>query len=359
MERPGAPAFGRGGEPQVRTPVFDLMRDIMQPCIADAAMDEMSAERAAASGVPPREGRVFCLPQDIAAGYFWIYAEDSFAVSATDMTFLQDYRERCQHPRFVAIRYYRSGSYTIPGTEHTVTAPYLEGYVTRSPLWECICSADQPLRTIDIMLAPPFYERYLREVYRDEVFSAEEAFASIDGIADFPEMIVLLEQMAAYRGRGASARLFYRSKVEEAVALVVDKSRALAAHGLKGGVSREDVGRLSPEDRRAIERVRRHLDKDLAVQTNAAELAHIACMGQTKLRCAFKQACGCTIVEYRQRRRCERAAELLLVSDLPVSQVAASVGYRPERLAELFSRLYGTTPSAYRTALARPSALST
>lgn len=44
---------------------------------------------------------------------------------------------------------------------------------------------------------------------------------------------------------------------------------------------------------------------------------------------------------------------------LPVSQVAASVGYRPERLAELFSRLYGTTPSAYRTALARPSALST
>ena len=54
------------------------------------------------------------------------------------------------------------------------------------------------------------------------------AFASIDGLSDFPEMVVLLKQVEAYRGRGASARLFYRSKVEEAVALVVDKSRAMA-----------------------------------------------------------------------------------------------------------------------------------
>ena len=61
-------------------------------------------------------------------------------------------------------------------------------------------------------------------IAEDVGIGAEEAFASIDGLSDFPEMVVLLKQVEAYRGRGASARLFYRSKVEEAVALVVDKS---------------------------------------------------------------------------------------------------------------------------------------
>ena len=83
----------------------------------------------------------------------------------------------------------------------------------------------------------------------------------------------------------------------------------------------------------------------------ADELARIACMGQTKLRRTFKQACGCTIVEYRQRLRCAKAAELLAAGDAPVAQVAAAVGYRPERLAELFARTHHTTPSAYRAAM--------
>ena len=89
--------------------------------------------------------------------------------------------------------------------------------------------------------------------------------------------------------------------------------------------------------------------KDLDVWLG--NVARIACMGQTKLRRTFKQACGCTIVEYRQRLRCAKAAELLAAGDAPVAQVAAAVGYRPERLAELFARTHHTTPSAYRAAM--------
>ena len=93
------------------------------------------------------------------------------------------------------------------------------------------------------------------------------------------------------------------------------------------------------------------MEQQLAAPVDADELARIACMGQTKLRRTFKQACGCTIVEYRQRLRCAKAAELLAAGDAPVAQVAAAVGYRPERLAELFARTHHTTPSAYRAAM--------
>ncbi|MFQ9179480.1 MAG: helix-turn-helix domain-containing protein, partial [Eggerthella lenta] len=250
-------------------------------------------------------------------------------------------RVQCRPPRFVSVRYYLSGSCVESVTNRTVEAPYLEGHVLDTPHWDCLCRAGTPIRNVEIMLAPPFYEQYLREVYRDEAFSAEEAFASIDGLSDFPEMVVLLKQVEAYRGRGASARLFYRSKVEEAVALVVDKSRAMAG---------ERASELASEDMHAIERVRRRLEQQLAAPVDADELARIACMGRPAA--AHLQA-G---VRLHHRGvppalRCAKAAELLAAGDAPVAQVAAAVGYRPERLAELFARTHHTTPSAYRAAM--------
>ena len=247
---------------------YDIMREVFLPCLADMQMEETCA---ADVGAPEREGRMFRMPRDVASGYFWLYAERDFAISATDMLFPRDFREQCRHPRFVSVRYYLSGSCVESVTNRTVEAPYLEGHVLDTPHWDCLCRAGTPIRNVEIMLAPPFYEQYLREVYRDEAFSAEEAFASIDGLSDFPEMVVLLKQVEAYRGRGASARLFYRSKVEEAVALVVDKSRAMAG---------ERASELASEDMHAIERVRRRLEQQLAAPVDADELARIACMGR-------------------------------------------------------------------------------
>lgn len=318
---------------------YDIMREVFLPCLSELHMEETSA---AAVGAPEREGRVFRMTRNVASGYFWLYAERDFAISATDMSFPNGFREQCQHPRFISVRYYLSGSYIENTTKRTIEAPYLEGHALDTPYWDCLFQSGAPLRTIEIMLAPPFYEQYLHEVYRDEALNVKEAFANIDGLADFPEMAVLLKQVDAYRGRGASAKLFYRSKAKEAVALIVDKSRAMVAR-------RADE--LTSEDMHAVERVRHRLEQRLAQPVGTDELIRIACMGQTKLRRTFKQICGCTIVEYRQRARCAKAAELLITSDAPVAQVASDVGYRSGRLTELFVRIYHTTPSAYRTAM--------
>lgn len=97
--------------------------------------------------------------------------------------------------------------------------------------------------------------------------------------------------------------------------------------------------------------MRQRLGEDLTSPVVAEELARIACMGQTKLRRVFRQAYGCTIVEYRQRQRCARAAELLATGNAPVARVAVAVGYGPERLSALFARVYGVRPGAYRAAL--------
>lgn len=337
---------------------FDIMQDTVLPCIHDLNMIEVPHENAAGHAVPLREGRCFCASQDQASGYYWVYANRDFAVSVTSMRFHRDCQQHCSHPHLVSVSYLQAGSYVRQDTGLVVKAPYLEGHATKGCPWNSSYKAGQLLHSVGIMLTPPFYERYLGAVYRDEVFSAEDAFARIDGLTDFPEMAVLMGQIEAYRGAGASARLFYRGKVEEAVALVVDKSRSLAARSDADGAKSPFASALSREDARAIELVRKRLDERLADPVSALELTRVACMGQTKLRRAFKQACGCTIVEYRQRKRCARAAELLVSNGSSVAQAAAAVGYRPERLAELFGRIYGTTPSAYRESLGQAGSLT-
>ena len=79
------------------------------------------------------------------------------------------------------------------------------------------------------------------------------------------------------------------------------------------------------------------------------ELARRACMGQTKLKAAFKTAYGTSPAAFVADARIERAIELLGTTDEPISRIARAVGYRkPGAFAEAFHRRTGVAPSAYR-----------
>ena len=78
-------------------------------------------------------------------------------------------------------------------------------------------------------------------------------------------------------------------------------------------------------------------------------LAHIGCMGVSKLKDAFHTRYGCTITQYIQGQRMERVEQLLANTDLPVGQIAQIVGYQnPSRFAQLFRRSTGQSPAAFR-----------
>ncbi|WP_343219408.1 helix-turn-helix transcriptional regulator [Pseudoflavonifractor sp. An184] len=64
---------------------------------------------------------------------------------------------------------------------------------------------------------------------------------------------------------------------------------------------------------------------------------------------AFHARYGCTITQYIQGQRMERAERLLANTDLPVGQIAQIVGYQnPSRFAQLFRRNTGQSPAAFR-----------
>lgn len=63
----------------------------------------------------------------------------------------------------------------------------------------------------------------------------------------------------------------------------------------------------------------------------------------------FKQETGITFQEYLQKKRIEKSCELLVQSDLPVSEVAQAVGYTDAKFfSALFRRLVSLSPREYR-----------
>ena len=80
---------------------------------------------------------------------------------------------------------------------------------------------------------------------------------------------------------------------------------------------------------------------DLAIGFMVGRAAHL-CR-------AFRESTGLPPYRRRMQRRIEQARKMLEGTDLPVTEIAASVGYDdPSELSSAFRKLLGVTPSQYR-----------
>lgn len=111
-------------------------------------------------------------------------------------------------------------------------------------------------------------------------------------------------------------------------------------------------GGLAPwAERRCLELMRARLSEDISLDELAAEARlspfHFARM--------FKQSLGVPPRVYLTRLRVEKACELLERTDLPITQIALSVGYSSNQvLARVFLKHMRLSPSEYRRAVRDP-----
>jgi AraC family transcriptional regulator len=97
--------------------------------------------------------------------------------------------------------------------------------------------------------------------------------------------------------------------------------------------------------RRVRDFVEDHLEAPLALRDLAASVG----LSSFHFARAFKRATGFTPHRWVTDRRVERASRLLSESDLPIREVAFSVGLASQsHLTRVFGRARGETPAAYR-----------
>jgi AraC-like DNA-binding protein len=103
--------------------------------------------------------------------------------------------------------------------------------------------------------------------------------------------------------------------------------------------------------RQAVNTVRDHLEQNLSRDISLDELGTLTGYHPLYLQRLFKQLTGHTPHEQLTLLRLQRARELLVTTDQPVSRIALSCGYSSvSHFNALFKRHLGTTPLLYRKA---------
>jgi YesN/AraC family two-component response regulator len=102
---------------------------------------------------------------------------------------------------------------------------------------------------------------------------------------------------------------------------------------------------FSPHVRKAADYIKLNLDKPLPLN----EISNALGITANHLSHLFKKEAGISVSQYIAERRCYRASELLLATDLTVQTISAYVGYLDNNyFVKVFKSHYGTAPTEYR-----------
>lgn len=288
-------------------------------------------------------GSTWKLSDKIGAGSFWLYGQkDLYDITIHDFYFHQDTVMDFSWHECLSITRYDSISGEELSPYRRLEACCIKSFIGGYKPYKVLIHKKIPIRCVGIEIMPAYYEGYLQKQYPGEYADPLEAFAAVGQTMDFPEMARLLREVEEYRGDGISARLFYESKVAQAVSLVVERNK-------KNGQRKEVISKLSDQDIKDLENITLYLNDHCLQDISLDDIVRVSFIGARRLQIIFKEYHGCTITEYIQQRRMSQAESLLAKTDLPIGQIAQAVGYsNASRLAELFRKSTGMLPGEYR-----------
>ena len=134
-----------------------------------------------------------------------------------------------------------------------------------------------------------------------------------------------------------AADFFFKAKANEWVSIVIDT------------YLNRNKYKIESDDNKALEDVARFLDDHFTMNVNQETLEKISRMSGTKLKNLFKEKYGQSITEYTQRKRMNVAETLLLNTELPIKEIAESVGYTSHSKFSIYYKRYkGKLPSEVR-----------
>ncbi len=101
-----------------------------------------------------------------------------------------------------------------------------------------------------------------------------------------------------------------------------------------------------------LERARQYIDQNYCKPIHLDEIARRACFSRYHFLRLFRREFDETPHRYLTRQRIERAKQLLVETDLPVTEVCLEVGFQSlGSFSSLFSRQVGHSPNRYRARL--------
>lgn len=198
----------------------------------------------------------------------------------------------------------------------------------------------------NIKIPVSYFRRILRDYFEEgeiEVYEKKllNGIAKV-GITPYMEHIFAeLKDFARYRG--GIGYLFLESKIHELLSVYLSEVLEL-------NILSKPLLDLYLTDKDSIMEAKRIIDSQLAFAPGCEELARQVNISTSKLTKGFSAMFGTSVHAYVIDQRLEKAAGLLLESNLNISQIAAFVGYsKASNFAAAFKKKYGVIPKNYKS----------
>lgn len=160
----------------------------------------------------------------------------------------------------------------------------------------------------------------------------------------------LVEHCQALRAVMAAGDLVRRRSdaIAHLLLLLGGIARSVAHDSVRATTSSPNGGPAA----RAIEAI----EADLSREWSLDDLGHVSGLHRSHFVRRFRRATGLSPIAYIARRRAEKAAVLLLTTDLPIGEIGRHVGWEdPNYFARRFRAAFGVSARDYREQLPTPA----
>ena len=289
-------------------------------------------------------GEFYKMDPEKEKGYCWVYrCNPHVTITIMDQVHYEDTCCVFQQPEYICVGYFYSVSGEILTPYRRLTSGAIQAYVGKKSEYRMILHKKIPINGVSITFMPEYYRKYLRKQYTSLYENPSEYFKQIDGCCDFPELVVIFNQIKNYKGDGISAKLFYESKVNEALSIIMERGKKRKRERANPRFS------IPNDDLDAVISVSNYINDHYATDIKMKFLSQIACMSQAKLKYIFKHVYHMSIQQYIVTRRITHAEHLLRDTKIPIAQIAEMVGYKYiSSLSDMFRQHTGMKPSEYR-----------
>ena len=238
-------------------------------------------------------------------------------------------------------------SWNIADAHSAVSIVKGESYIYRGHgKTEYLCyQKDRDYQFKSVKIPVSYFTELLHAYFEDnEIIACEQKLLTeMSKVRITPYMEHIFAELKDFsQFRGGLGYLFLESKIYELMAVYL--SELFELNILDGNRIQ-----ISQTDRDSLLEAKKIIDAQLAYAPSCEELAKLVNLSTSKLAKGFSAMFGTSIHAYIIEQRLEKAAGMLLESNLNVSQIAASVGYgKSSNFTAAFKKKYGVLPRYYK-----------
>lgn len=172
-------------------------------------------------------------------------------------------------------------------------------YTPDNEVYKYVIKKDIPAKLIGVQFMPEYYDMYLKREFGINSIDLKEDLKVFPHGISIPEISSVFNQIRNFKGNKYSTKLFFKSKIDELAAIIIQKADAY--------------------------------------------------MSISKFKYVFKAVIGQSISEYMTQKIMERACEMLSYSNLYIAEIAHLVGYKNAgSFSSQFKKYMGLLPNDYR-----------